>query len=57
MNRFLLFAIVKGSPNDIYFIIEGPCLGYFTEKVSQAQVKAVVSAGISLHGTLQAGAH
>ena len=27
-------AIIKGPPNDIYFIIEGPCDGYFTEKVS-----------------------
>ena len=27
----------KGPPNDIYFIIEGPYDGYFTEKVSQAQ--------------------
>ena len=29
--------IIKGPPNDIYFIIEGPYDGYFTEKVSQAQ--------------------
>jgi len=28
---------MKGPPNDIYFIIEGPCDGYFTEKVSQAR--------------------
>lgn len=28
--------IIKGPPNDIYFIIEGPYDGYFTEKVSQA---------------------
>ena len=30
-------ALVQQSGNDIYFIIEGPCDGYFTEKVSQAQ--------------------
>ena len=35
---FFCLAIIKGPPNDIYFIIEGPCDGYFTEKVSQAQV-------------------
>ena len=29
-------ALVQQSGNDIYFIIEGPCDGYFTEKVSQA---------------------
>ena len=28
-------ALVQQSGNDIYFIIEGPCDGYFTEKVSQ----------------------
>ena len=28
--------LIKGPPNDIYFIIEGPSDGYFTEKVSQA---------------------
>ena len=33
---FFCLAIIKGPPNDIYFIIEGPCDGYFTEKVSQA---------------------
>ena len=27
-------ALVQQSGNDIYFIIEGPCDGYFTEKVS-----------------------
>ena len=27
-------AIIKGSPNDIYFIIEEPSKHYFTEKVS-----------------------
>ena len=27
---------VKGPPNDIYFIIEGPYFDYFTEKASQA---------------------
>ena len=32
----LRLAIIKGPPNDIYFIIEGPYDGYFTEKVSQA---------------------
>ena len=31
---FFCLAIIKGPPNDIYFIIEGPCDGYFTEKVS-----------------------
>ena len=36
--HFFCLAIVKGPPNDIYFIIEGPCLGYFTEKVSQARL-------------------
>ena len=30
-------ALVQQSGNDIYFIIEGPCDGYFTEKVSQAR--------------------
>ena len=34
---FFCLAIIKGPPNDIYFIIEGPCDGYFTEKVSQAR--------------------
>ena len=33
---FFCLAIIKGPPNDIYFIIEGPYDGYFTEKVSQA---------------------
>ena len=33
---FFYLAIIKGPPNDIYFIIEGPCFGYFTEKISQA---------------------
>ena len=33
---FFYLAIIKGPPNDIYFIIEGPYDGYFTEKVSQA---------------------
>ena len=32
-------ALVQQSGNDIYFIIEGPCDGYFTEKVSQAQLR------------------
>ena len=32
-------ALVQQSGNDIYFIIEGPCDGYFTEKVSQAPRK------------------
>lgn len=32
--RSCFIAIVKGPPNDIYCIIEGPYLGYFTEKVS-----------------------
>ena len=36
---FFCFAIIKGPPNDIYFIIEGPCDGYFTEKVSQARME------------------
>ena len=36
---FFCLAIIKGPPNDIYFIIEGPYDGYFTEKVSQAQKK------------------
>ena len=34
---FLCLAIIKGPPNDNYFIIEGPCLDYFTEKVSQTR--------------------
>ena len=34
---FFCLAIIKGPPNDIYFIIEGPYDGYFTEKGSQAQ--------------------
>ena len=29
--------LAKPSVNDIYFIIEEPCLGYFTEIVSQAR--------------------
>ena len=33
---FFYLAIIKGPPNGNYFIIEGPCLYYFTEKVSQA---------------------
>ena len=32
---FFCLAIIKGPPNDNYFIIEGPCLDYFTEKVPQ----------------------
>ena len=36
---FFCLAIIKGPPNDIYFIIEGPYDGYFTEKVSQARWK------------------
>ena len=39
--HFFCLAIVKGPPNDIYFIIEGPCLGYFTEKISQAGVRTI----------------
>ena len=35
---FFCLAIIKGPPNDNYFIIEGPCLDYFTEKVSQTRV-------------------
>ena len=35
---FFCLAIIKGPPNDIYFIIEGPYDGYFTEKVSQALI-------------------
>ncbi|MDY3814889.1 MAG: hypothetical protein SOZ61_11660 [Candidatus Copromonas sp.] len=38
---FFCLAIIKGPPNDIYFIIEGPYDGYFTEKVSQARFKDV----------------
>ncbi|MCQ4774611.1 hypothetical protein NE634_12850, partial [Lacrimispora saccharolytica] len=38
---FFCLAIIKGPPNDIYFIIEGPCDGYFTEKVSQARFFSV----------------
>ena len=34
---FFCLAIIKGPPNDNYFIIEGPCLDYFTEKVSQTR--------------------
>ena len=34
----LRLAIIKGPPNDIYFIIEGPYDGYFTEKVSQVHI-------------------
>ena len=34
-------ALVQQSGNDIYFIIEGPCDGYFTEKVSQALISSV----------------
>ena len=55
MNRYLLWcvyictlctgffclAIIKGPPNDIYFIIEGPYDGYFTEKVSQARLESL----------------
>ena len=35
---FFCLAIIKGPPNDIYFIIEGPYDGYFTEKVSQVRL-------------------
>ena len=43
-------AIIKGPPNDIYFIIEGPCDGYFTEKVSQAQlIESIHSMFNNLH--------
>jgi hypothetical protein len=38
---FFYLAIIKGPPNDIYFIIEGPCDGYFTEKVSQVKISKV----------------
>ena len=31
-------AIIKGSPNDIYCIIEEPSKHYFTEKVSHALI-------------------
>ena len=31
---FFCLAIIKGPPNDIYFIIEEPSKHYFTEKVS-----------------------
>ena len=31
---FFCLAIIKGPPNDIYCIIEGPSKHYFTEKVS-----------------------
>ena len=31
---FFCLAIIKGPPNDIYFIIEEPFKHYFTEKVS-----------------------
>ena len=35
VTSMVYFALtIKGPPNDIYFIIEGPCDGYFTEKVS-----------------------
>ena len=30
----LFLVIIKGPPNDIYCIIEGPYKHYFTEKVS-----------------------
>ena len=39
---FFCLAIIKGPPNDIYFIIEGPYDGYFTEKVSQARISQKV---------------
>ena len=38
---FFCLAIIKGPPNDNYFIIEGPCLDYFTEKVSQALFRTI----------------
>ena len=41
---FFCLAIIKGPPNDNYFIIEGPCLDYFTEKVSQTQKKQTTAA-------------
>ena len=34
---FFCLAIIKGSPNDIYCIIEEPSKHYFTEKSSHAQ--------------------
>ena len=34
---FFCLAIIKGPPNDIYFIIEEPSKHYFTEKVSYSQ--------------------
>ena len=40
---FFCLAIIKGPPNDNYFIIEGPCLDYFTEKVSQTLPVSFVS--------------
>ena len=33
---FFCLAIIKGPPNDIYFIIEEPSNHYFTEKVSHS---------------------
>ena len=36
---FFCLAIIKGPPNDIYFIIEEPSKHYFTEKVSYSQDK------------------
>ena len=43
---FFCLAIIKGPPNDIYFIIEGPYDGYFTEKVSQALLCSSLHDGI-----------
>ncbi|WP_207724843.1 hypothetical protein, partial [Blautia massiliensis (ex Durand et al. 2017)] len=36
---FFCLAIIKGPPNDIYFIIEEPSKHYFTEKVSYSRFK------------------
>ena len=44
---FFCLAIIKGPPNDIYFIIEGPYDGYFTEKVSQAPIANIRLTDIS----------
>ena len=35
---FFCLAIIKGSPNDIYFIIEESSKHYFTEKVSYSRL-------------------
>ena len=38
---FFYLAIIKGPPNDIYFIIEGPYKHYFTEKVSYSHYGSI----------------